>query len=129
MSRRIACSLGPPTSPSVSSICASRRLPNWARPSATAVTCRPHPSARSRTLVSGGFDKELLWWKPGDGAEPVRRVKAGARVNRLASSPDGKLLATAHDDLVCRLWEADPGKAVVDLRDGHPRTTRIGRKN
>src|SRR5262249_47424669 len=35
----------------------------------------------SQTLVSGSFDKELLWWKPGEVAGPTRRVKAGARIN------------------------------------------------
>jgi WD40 repeat protein len=91
----------------------------------TAVTFLP----ASQTLVSGSFDKELLWWKPGETAEPRRRVKVGARVNRLAASADGKLLATGHDDLIGRVWDAATGKLVTELRDGHPLTTRINRKN
>jgi WD40 repeat protein len=83
----------------------------------------------AQTLVSGSFDKGLLWWKPGESAEPVRRVNAGARVNRLAASADSKLLTTAHDDLVGRIWDAATGKLVTELRDGHPLTTRIHRKN
>src|SRR5262249_31940419 len=39
----------------------------------------------SKQLVSGSLDKNLIWWKAG--AEMVRRVEVGQRINRLAVSP------------------------------------------
>src|SRR5262249_23319520 len=48
---------------------------------------------KPQVLVSGGFDKQLVWWKPSEGVKPVRQVQAGARINRLAASPDGALVA------------------------------------
>lgn len=83
----------------------------------------------SGILVSGGFDKQLLWWKPAAGAEPIRRLDAGMRVNRLAASPDGKLVAAAGSGTVGRVWDTASGSLVAELRDGHPATTRIGRPN
>lgn len=92
------------------------------------VTALVHLPA-SGGLISGSFDKQLIWWKPASGVEPVRRVVAGARVNRLAASADGKLLAAAADDLVGRIWDATTGRLLTELKDGHPISTRVGRKN
>ncbi len=81
-----------------------------------------------RVLVSGGWDKQLVWW--GATGEVIRRVDAGARVNRLAASADGGRIAGALDDLVARVWDARTGKPVVaQLTGGHPATTEIGRRN
>jgi len=79
-------------------------------------------------LVSGALDKKLLWWKPA-GGEPVRRMDAGGRVNGLAVCPDGRLLVTATDDLVARVWDARNGRVLMELKDGHPPATFLGRRN
>jgi WD40 repeat protein len=84
---------------------------------------------QSRHLVSGSFDKQLLWWQPDNGTGPERKVNVGARINRLGASPDGKRLAAATDDRVGRVWDAHTGQLQVQLRDGHPATTRLGRHN
>jgi WD40 repeat protein len=82
----------------------------------------------AQMLVSGSLDRQLLWWKT-TGGEPVRQVAVGARVNHLSASHDGKLLATATDDVIGRLWEAATGNLLAKLEGGHPPITRIGRKN
>jgi WD40 repeat protein len=84
---------------------------------------------RTQELVSGGFDKQLLWWKPAGGAVPVRKADARARVNRLTASADETLLATANNDLVGRIWDAATGTLKGELRGGHPATTKLGRHN
>jgi WD40 repeat protein len=83
----------------------------------------------SGVLISGSFDKELLWWKPAAGATPSRRVMVGSRINRLAASADGGFVATATEDLIGRIWEVATGKLAVQLLGGHPPTTTIGRRN
>jgi WD40 repeat protein len=83
----------------------------------------------SRALISGSFDKQLIWWKPTVSSRPVRQVDAGARVNGLAASRDGTLIAAAGSDLVGRLWDALTGKLLLRFEAGHPATTALGRHN
>jgi WD40 repeat protein len=72
-------------------------------------------------VVSGGYDGRLVWWDPAMRTQ-VRAVEAHAKwIRNIAVSPDGKLLASVADDMVCRLWDAD-GKPVRELR-GHPEKT------
>ena len=55
----------------------------------------PSPSARTATLLATGSDDgtaRLI--RAADGSE-VARVEHGGRVNAVAFSPDGELLATA----------------------------------
>jgi len=84
---------------------------------------------KAQVLVSAGFDKQLLWWKPASGFQPVRKVDARARVNRLIASTDETLLATAGNDLVGRIWDAGTGTLKGELKGGHPATTKLGRRN
>jgi WD40 repeat protein len=74
-------------------------------------------------LVSGGYDCKLLWRKL-DGGEVVHTAEgAHARwIRKLAASPDGRLVASVADDMVCRLWEGSSGKLVQELR-GHDERT------
>lgn len=75
------------------------------------------------SLISGGYDCALIWWNAETG-EKLREVKdAHAKwIRRLAASPDGKLVASVADDMVCRLWDAESGQMVRELR-GHQETT------
>jgi WD40 repeat protein len=79
-------------------------------------------------IISGGFDKRLLWWHP-PGDRPVHRVDAGARVNRLAISADGNLVGAALEGLTAAIWNAHTGQPVRELTGGHAATTGIGRRN
>src|SRR5436309_1100425 len=82
----------------------------------------------TRTLVSGSFAREVLWWLPAESDQPVRRLLTDSRVNRLAASADGKLIAAALDD-GARVWHARSGDLLTVLKGSHPPTTRIGRQN
>ena len=73
-------------------------------------------------VVSGSYDKKLSWWRI-ESQERVRTVDAhDSRLRMLATSPDGKLLASVADDMVCRVWDAESGKKVHELR-GHDAIT------
>jgi WD40 repeat protein len=57
-------------------------------------------------------------WEPATG-ETVRNLDAPAhagRVESVAFSPDGGLLATGSDDKSVRLWESHSGQAVTMMR-------------
>jgi WD40 repeat protein len=72
-------------------------------------------------VVSGGYDGRLVWWDPAMRTQ-VRAVEAHAKwIRNVVVSPDGKLLASVADDMVCRLWDAE-GKLVRELR-GHQEKT------
>lgn len=73
-------------------------------------------------VVSGSYDQKLLWFNA-ESHELVRTVAAHeSRIRMLAASPDGKLLASVADDMVCRVWEAESGKCLHELR-GHAAVT------
>ena len=75
-----------------------------------------------KAVVSGGYDGRLIWWDA-DKHSQVRAVDAHKkRIRRVAVSPDGKILASVADDMVCRLWDAASGQPLRDLR-GHKEKT------
>ena len=74
-------------------------------------------------LVSGGYDCQLLWRKLADGQIVQSVENAHSRwIRKLVASPDGRLVASVGDDMVCRLWEAPGGKLLHELR-GHDEQT------
>ena len=74
-------------------------------------------------LVSGGYDRRLVWWDP-EKRTRVRAVDDAHRkwVRDVTSAPDGKVVASVADDMVCRLWDAAEGKLLRELR-GHQEKT------
>src|SRR5262249_12013853 len=75
-----------------------------------------------KTLVSGSYDGRLIWWDTEKGTQ-VRSVDAHTTwIPRLARPPDGKVLASVADDMVCRLWDVESGKLLHELR-GHAEKT------
>jgi len=73
-------------------------------------------------LISGSYDGRLMWWNRKD-RQPVRRVEAHKLwVRDVVASPDGKLVASVADDMVCRLWDAETGEQVREVSDHKPRT-------
>jgi len=74
------------------------------------------------TVVSGGYDGRLIWWDVG-ARSPVRSIGAHKRwVRRLAITPDRKVVVSVADDMVCRLWDAETGSLLRELR-GHAEMT------
>jgi WD40 repeat protein len=74
------------------------------------------------SVVSGGYDGKLVWWNVAD-SRVVRTVDAHTRwVRKVIASPDGALVASIADDMVCKLWDAASGRLVRELR-GHEAQT------
>lgn len=73
-------------------------------------------------LVSGSYDCKLSWWRA-ESHEPIRTIDGHAkRIRMIVASPDGKLVASVADDMVCKLWNAADGKLVRELK-GHAAIT------
>ena len=69
-------------------------------------------------LVTSGWDRQLIWWDP-ESASLIRRVLAHDKwIRGVVGSPDGELIASVADDMVCRLWHAKSGDLYQELR-GH----------
>ncbi len=91
-------------------------------------------SPRGDEVVSAGEDGRIMIWKPADvrpvdlaariaglpEEEPPHRTLAGhdGPVNCVASSADGRLIASAGNDNVVKVWDAPSGKLIKTLR-GH----------
>jgi WD40 repeat protein len=75
-----------------------------------------------KTLVSGGYDGRLIWWDTQTRAR-VRSVEAHAKwIRNVVAAPDGSMIASVADDMVCRLWDTAGGKLLRELR-GHQEKT------
>ena len=73
-------------------------------------------------LISGGYDGKLVWCDITTG-EVIRSAEAHSKwIRKVAASPDGRLIASVADDMVCRLWDAATGKLVHELH-GHKERT------
>jgi WD40 repeat protein len=74
------------------------------------------------TLVSGGYDGRLIWWNI-ESRSKVREVDAHSKwIRGVAATPDGSIVASVADDMVCRLWEVESGRMIHELR-GHAELT------
>jgi WD40 repeat protein len=73
--------------------------------------------------ISGGYDNRLIWFDIAMN-RAVRTVDAAHSrpIRQLAISPDGTKLASAGDDMVCRLWNISTGQRLHELR-GHEAQT------
>lgn len=73
-------------------------------------------------LISGGWDRQLIWWDR-ETDKPLREVRAHDKwIRHVVASPDGTLVASVADDMVCRLWNAEAGRLLQELRGHHERT-------
>ena len=76
-------------------------------------------------LVSGGYDGKLIWWDT-EAGKIVRTVDAHAKwIRKVIASPDGKIVASIADDMVCKLWDATCDKMIRELK-GHQEKTPQG---
>jgi WD40 repeat protein len=77
------------------------------------------------TLVTGGYEGKLTWYDTA-AKKVIRSDSAHAKwIRRVVASPDGKLVASVADDMVCRLWAADTGRVKNEFR-GHAEKTPHG---
>ena len=73
-------------------------------------------------LVSGSYDGQLIWWNAAT-REQVRKFKAHDRwIRDVKASPNGEIIASVGDDMVCRLWDAESAKLKNELRGHEPKT-------
>jgi WD40 repeat protein len=78
--------------------------------------------AEGCNVVSGSYDGRLTWWDLHDG-KPIKTVDAHAKwIRDVAASPDGALVASVADDMVCRIWDGPTGKKLQEL-SGHAAQT------
>jgi WD40 repeat protein len=76
----------------------------------------------AKAVVSGGYDGRLIWWDA-EKRTQVRAVDAHKKwIRRVVATRDGKTIASVADDMVCRLWNAESGKLLHELR-GHKEKT------
>lgn len=74
------------------------------------------------TVVSGGYDGKLIWWDTTAGSQ-ARVIDAHTKwIRKVLASPDGKMVASVADDMLCKLWDASSGKLLRELR-GHAEMT------
>jgi WD40 repeat protein len=69
-------------------------------------------------IVTGAYDKHLAWWDRESGRLVRRQMAHNKWLRGVELSPDGRLIASVADDMVCRLWDAETGKLFKELR-GH----------
>lgn len=73
-------------------------------------------------LVSGAYDGRLIWWDT-ESREAIRTVEAHERwIRELVATPDGSRVISVADDMACRVWDAETGSLVHELR-GHQEQT------
>ncbi len=73
-------------------------------------------------LVSGGYDGKLTWWDTA-AKKVIRTTDAHAKwIRQIRVSPDGKFVLSVADDMLAKLWDAETGKLVRDLK-GHAEKT------
>jgi WD40 repeat protein len=69
-------------------------------------------------LASGGYDCRLNWWDIAKNQQ-IRSAAAHAKwIRNLVASPNGKVIASVADDMVCKLWDPATGALIHELR-GH----------
>lgn len=73
-------------------------------------------------LVSGGWDQKLVWTDAKSGKRLDSAEAHSSRLRKVVASPDGKLVASIGDDMVCRVWDAKTRKLRHELK-GHEQQT------
>lgn len=97
-------------------------------PKLTALTGEGHQSyvtgaaIAGEHLVSGSYDGRLIWWNIESRTQTSQVAAHDRWIRRVIASPDGKLIASIADDMLCKLWNAQTGELVRTLTDHKPLT-------
>ena len=76
-------------------------------------------------IVTGGFDRQLIWTRIYDGKQ-VRSIEAhNGWVRDVAAFPDGARLVSVGDDMLVKVWDARTGTLLRSM-GGHPMQTPQG---
>lgn len=80
-------------------------------------------------IVSGSYDKSLIWWNK-ESHEQVRRIEMAHDrwIRNLTITPDKKYVLSVADDMLCKIWDAETGDLVRTL-DAHIKVTEHGFPN
>ncbi|MEA3207302.1 MAG: hypothetical protein QOE70_359 [Chthoniobacter sp.] len=91
------------------------------------VTCLEAFPADGKQLLSGSRDGSMRHWSVESGKQ-VRQMDHGAPVSAIAVAPNGKIFASAGGN-VARLWNAEKGTQVAELKGDHRARARIGQSD
>ncbi len=73
-------------------------------------------------FVSGGYDRQLIWWDPATRAA-IRTIPAHDKwIRRVIASPDGTQVVSIADDMHCKVWDTATGELRFTLDDHKPET-------
>lgn len=73
-------------------------------------------------VVTGSYDGRLIWWDT-EKREPVRSVVAHEKwIRNVIASPDGKVIVSIADDMLCKVWDAASGNLLHTLVEHKPIT-------
>ena len=73
-------------------------------------------------LVTGSYDGRLIWWDI-EQRTPLRTVAAHDKwIRNVVASPDGRLIASVADDMLCKVWDAVSGNLLHTLVEHKPMT-------
>lgn len=76
----------------------------------------------SEYVVSGSYDGRLIWWDA-ETRKQVRAVEAHEKwIRRVVSSPDGTVVVSVADDMLCKLWDVKSGELLRTVTDHEPVT-------
>ncbi|MGL4554216.1 MAG: WD40 repeat domain-containing protein [Gemmataceae bacterium] len=74
------------------------------------------------TLITCSYDQHVTWWDTQKRTK-IRSVEAHSKwARQVTASPDGRLVASVADDMVCKVFDVASGKVVHELR-GHKERT------
>lgn len=74
------------------------------------------------TLVTGGYDKQLIWWNIDD-RSTVRKVPAhDLWIRNVAASPNGEYVISVADDMHAHVWSVADGQKIRTLDDHQVQT-------
>lgn len=72
-----------------------------------------------QSLVSGGYDDQLIFWDTSTGLRSSSFFIGSRGITAVAVSPDERFVAVAGADNPIILWDVDQGQKIAELSDGH----------